>query len=260
GPLLNRNWWDRYYPHVSLGLGFFVLSSYALNRNSHRMLEACLDYFSFISLIGSLFVVAGGIYLHTERQATPLMNTALLAGGALLSNALGTTGASMLLIRPFIRVNKTRIREFHVIFFIFVVSNLGGLLTPVADPPLFLGYLNGVPFHWTIFTVWHIWLVALLSVLAVFFVFDSLAYRKWLRWGRRAVRDARFEFLGTQNFLFLFVILAAVFAPTPAREIIMFSTAAASYRFARKDALKANAFNFHPIREVAFLFAGIFLT
>jgi Na+/H+ antiporter NhaD/arsenite permease-like protein len=172
-PFVHRHWWEKYYPHVSLGLGFAVFAYYVLELDYRRMLHVGIDYLSFIVLIGSLFVAAGGIFLHTERHATPLMNAALLAVGAVVSNLLGTTGASMLLIRPFIRINKPRIRSYHVVFFIFVVSNIGGALTPIGDPPLFLGYLNGVPFHWTILNVWPIWLFALSLVLAIFFVLNT---------------------------------------------------------------------------------------
>ena len=259
-PFIDSHRWERCYPHVSLGLGLFVFAWYLLFLDAHRMLATLVDYFSFIVLIGSLFVAAGGIFLHTERHATPLGNTALLAVGALASNILGTTGASMLLIRPFLRINRPRIRGYHVVFFIFVVSNMGGALTPIGDPPLFLGYLNGVPFQWTILNLWHIWLFALVLVLAVFFAVDTWSYRHWVERKHQRVRGSRFELMGTQNFFFLFIILAAVFAPTPARECIMIAAAAAAHRFAKKDALRANAFSFTPIKEVAILFAGIFAT
>ncbi len=259
-PFVHRHWWEKNYPIVALGLGFLVFSYYLLYLDYHRMVETFRDYFSFIVLIGSLFVTAGGIFIHTERHATPWMNTSLLAAGAVISNLLGTTGASMLLIRPFIRINKLRIREFHVVFFIFVVSNIGGALTPIGDPPLFLGYLNFVPFHWTLVHVWHIWLLALVLVLGVFFVFDTIAYRRWVEERHGKPKPSRIHLQGTQNFFFLLIILVAVFAPTPVRELIMIAAAGAAHRFARKEALRANEFNFTPIREVAILFAGIFAT
>ena len=259
-PLLHRHWWEKYYPIVSLGLGFVVFSHYVISVSAGRMFESLLEYFSFITLIGSLFVVAGGIYLHTERHATPLVNVAMLAVGAVVSNLVGTTGASMLLIRPFIRINKPRIRGYHVVFFIFVVSNVGGALTPIGDPPLFLGYLNGVPFTWTIWRIWPIWLLALGLILAAFYFVDTHSYTRWLEGRHRPAGGTRFEVLGTQNFFFLLIILAAVFASTPAREVVMIAAAAAAYRFAKKAALKANEFSFTPIREVGVLFAGIFAT
>lgn len=259
-PFISREWWDKYYPQVSIGLGFAVFAYYSLALDVRRMLETSMDYLSFIALIGSLFVASGGIFLHTERHATPLLNTFLLAAGAVVSNLLGTTGASMLLIRPFLRMNKQRVRGFHVVFFIFVVSNIGGALTPIGDPPLFLGYLNGVPFHWTIVNVWPIWLLALGLVLGLFFVLDTLSYRKYMAEGHRPVRGTRFHLMGSHNFIFLLIILASVFAPTPVRELIMLCAAVAAYYFADKEALHKNEFSFAPIKEVAILFAGIFAT
>ena len=166
----------------------------------------------------------------------------------------------MLLIRPFLRMNKQRVRGFHVVFFIFVVSNIGGALTPIGDPPLFLGYLNGVPFRWTIVNVWPIWLLALSLVLGIFFAVDTLYYRKYLAGGHRPVKGTRFHLMGSHNFIFLLIILAAVFAPMPVRELIMLCAAIAAYRFASKEALQKNEFSFTPIKEVAILFAGIFAT
>lgn len=259
-PLCAHRWWERNHPIVALGLGFGVFSYYLLSFGPQRMLESLLEYFSFITLIGSLFVVSGGIYLHTERYATPWLNTALLGVGALASNLVGTTGASMLLIRPFIRINKPRIRGFHVVFFIFVVSNIGGALTPVGDPPLFLGYLNGVAFTWSMGRMWPVWLAALIPVLAIFYVLDRRSWATLERSQRRPQRGTRFKLEGAGSFVFLLIILAAVFAQTPVREIIMIAAAAAAHRFARKSALKANDFTFAPIREVAVLFAGIFMT
>jgi Na+/H+ antiporter NhaD/arsenite permease-like protein len=260
GPFINRHWWERYYPHVSIGLGFVVFSAYTLRFGPLRMAETGIEYASFIVLIGSLYVASSGIYLHTERRATPAGNTALLAAGAVAANLLGTTGASMLLIRPFIRMNRARMKGYHVAFFIFAVSNIGGALTPVGDPPLFLGYLEGVPFHWTLVNLWPIWLTATGLVLSIFYVTDLVSYRRWVGAGHTPVRGSRVEVMGTQNFVFLLMILAAVFAKTPTREVIMVAAAFAAHRFARKDALRANEFSFAPIREVAILFAGIFAT
>ncbi len=259
-PFISRRWWERHYPHVSFGAGFLVFAYYVLNLGYHRMLEAGLEYFSFIVLIGSLFVSVGGIFIHTDRRASPLTNTALLAAGALISNILGTTGASMLLIRPFIRINKPRIRNFHIVFFIFVVGNVGGCLTPIGDPPLFLGYLNGVDFFWTLRRTWNIWLLALSVILILFLIIDSLSYAKWARASHARVEGLTLQVAGSKNFVFVLIVLAAVFAATPVREVIMIAAATASYRFAQKEVLRANEFTFAPIKEVAILFAGIFAT
>ncbi len=259
-PFLHRRWWEKYYPHVSIGLGLLVCFYYVYFLDYHRILDTLGEYFSFIVLIGSLFIASSGIYLHTERRATPLVNTILLAFGALISNLLGTTGASMLLIRPFLRINRPRIRGYHIVFFIFIVSNIGGALTPIGDPPLYLGFMNGVPFLWTLYKVWPIWLLAVLLVLAVFFLVDTWSYRKWAKGHPHHVRPARIELRGTRNLFFLSIIIAAVFVHPPLREIIMIAAAAASHRFASKTALHANEFSWAPIKEVAILFAGIFAT
>src|SRR5262249_18708278 len=136
------------------------------------------NYVSFIILLGALYTVSGGIVFAGDIPGKPLTNTTLLAVGAVLANFIGTTGASVLLIRPGVRINKQRQRKSHLpVFFIFMVSNLGGLLTPLGDPPLFLGFLNGVPFEWTL-SLWKEWLLVNGLVLAIFFVWDTLAYRR----------------------------------------------------------------------------------
>lgn len=143
-----KQYWDRFYPHVSVGLAVLVAIYFVLKipEGSITLAHTAKDYFSFICLIGSLFVVAGGVHIKVKGESTPLANVVFLAIGAFAANIIGTTGASMVLIRPWIRMNKIRISPFHVVFFIFIVSNVGGALTPVGDPPLFLGYLRGVPF------------------------------------------------------------------------------------------------------------------
>ena len=265
-PFISRTWWNSNYPIVSLGLAlipavyyFFILD------NPARMLLAGMQYLSFISLIGSLFVVAGGIHIRIKGNSSPAANVFLLAVGAVVANILGTTGASMIMIRPFLRVNGYRLRGFHVVFFIFVVSNMGGALTPIGDPPLFLGYLRGVPFLWMMEYVWHIWLIALGMVLAVFFVIDTVSFRKFEA-GPKHVPASELheeaEVSGLHNIFFLAVILAAVFAEHPPflREALMIAAAAGSYFTTPKSIHIKNDFNFFPIKEVAILFIGIFAT
>lgn len=259
-PILNRHWWEKHYTKISIGLGFLVASYYIFLLDYHRLVNLGLEYFSFIVLIGSLFVASGCIFLHVERQSTPLVNLILLGAGAVVSNVLGTTGASMLLIRPFLRINKSRFRGFHLVFFIFLVSNIGGALTPIGDPPLLLGYLNGVPFSWTIIHLWKIWTLTLGLVLSVFWVLDTLSYRKWLREGHSPAQGTRFKLIGRRNLVFLSLIVAAVFAKTPVREIVMIGSATTALASTSKVTLRANEFDFAPIREVAILFAGIFAT
>ena len=162
GPLLFGRWWAKHYPKVTIGLGTITLLYYWLSlKATATVAHTALDYMSFIALIGSLFVVSGGIHINVRGEATPDVNVVFLLIGGVFANVLGTTGASMLLIRPWLRMNKYRITAHHVVFFIFIVSNVGGCLTPIGDPPLFLGYLRGIPFGWVAEHCWPMWAVAM---------------------------------------------------------------------------------------------------
>jgi Na+/H+ antiporter NhaD/arsenite permease-like protein len=262
-PFTSSRWWEHNYPKVSFGLAavsviyyFFVL------KNGPRMIHSGLEYFSFIALIGSLFVVSGGIHVKIKGRSTPLANTILLALGSVVANVLGTTGASMILIRPFIRFNKYRISGYHIVFFIFIVSNLGGMLTPVGDPPLFLGYLKGIPFFWVLTRIWPIWVLVVTAVLAIFFVIDHHNYQKLPDSLEQEIEEKGEEVAVSShgNYIFLAIILGAVFLPRPIREIVMLCTAIVSCLTTHIDVHDKNEFNFAPIKEVAILFAGIFAT
>src|SRR4051794_35223689 len=173
GPLFLPVWWSKHYPKVALGLATITLGYYLIGLRAFSSVgHAAHEYVSFIALIGSLYVVSGGIHINVKGEATPFVNTVFLLIGALLANVLGTTGASMLLIRPWLRMNKYRITAHHVMFFIFIVSNVGGCLTPIGDPPLFLGYLMGVPFWWVAKNCFPMWATGVTILLATFFVVD----------------------------------------------------------------------------------------
>jgi Na+/H+ antiporter NhaD/arsenite permease-like protein len=265
-PFINRHWWEKYYSHVSIVLGAISVIYYLFFlQNSGRMLYTGIEYLSFIILIGSLFVVAGGIHIRIKGKSTPLANFTLLAIGAIASNFLGTTGASMILIRPYLRVNRYRLRPFHIVFFIFIVSNMGGALTPIGDPPLFLGYLKGVPFFWVLGAVWHIWAIGIGIVLLVFLAMDYISFWKFEHSIDRVPESElheEAEVSGLHNIFFLLVILASVFIQKPMflREFLMVIAAVGSYKMTKKEIHKKNDFNFIPIKEVAILFLGIFAT
>lgn len=263
-PLFFADWWLKHYPKVALTLAVPTLAYYFFGIHAAgRVLHVAHEYVSFIVLIGSLFVVSGGIHINVKGEATPVVNTVFLLIGAVIANILGTTGASMLLIRPWIRMNKYRITAHHIVFFIFIVSNVGGCLTPIGDPPLFLGYLYGVPFWWVAEHCLPIWAVGIGILLAMFYVVDRLNYTRAPR-GVRAIETAseQWRFDGLANILFLAVILFAVFINNPpfARELLMAGAAAGSYFTTNKTVHESNHFNFHPITEVAVLFVGIFAT
>jgi Na+/H+ antiporter NhaD/arsenite permease-like protein len=265
-PFIDKNWWEKNYPLVVFSLGFVVVFYYAFSlHNSPRLFLTSYEYLSFISLIGSLFVVSGGIHVRLRGKSTPIGNVALLATGAVVANILGTTGASMLLIRPFLRINKYRIKGYHVVFFIFIVSNIGGALTPIGDPPLFLGFLKGVPFFWIITHVSTIWILTIGMILFVFYVMDVYNFRKEsIKVKKSAEEIDEPEVSGLHNIIFLLIIIAAVFIESPAplmlREVIMWGAALASFLTTKKEIHQKNDFDFVPLKEVAILFAGIFAT
>ena len=263
-PLLVPGWWLRHYPKVVLGLGAVTLGYYLLVlRNPDRVRHVAQDYLSFILLVGSLFVVSGGIHIKVKGEATPWTNVVFLLMGAVLANLLGTTGAAMLLIRPWIRMNQYRVTAHHIVFFIFLVANVGGCLTPIGDPPLFLGYLQGIPFWWVAEHCWPMWLTGVGILLAIFYVVDRLNFLRAPRAVRRMeTAQETWSFAGLGNLFFLAVILGAVFINRPVflREGIMLAAAAGSYFTTAKSVHQANRFHFHPIQEVAILFIGIFAT
>ena len=256
-----------------------VLILLAVSGAWDPFLTAMEDYFSFISLLFALFVISGGIYLEGDLVATPRVNTAFLALGALLANLIGTTGASLLLIRPVLKTNSERKHTAHIpVFFIFVVSNIGGALLPIGDPPLFLGYLKGVPFFWTLSLVMP-WLTAVALVLLVFFIWDARCYGRETDYSRRKDRKsyAPLRVRGGINFLWLLGVLVAIVVLTPAaltsmgistgplkflREYVMLVMAGASLLTAplTSTSRRENNFTFGPIQEVMFLFIGIFIT
>lgn len=263
-PLFFADWWGKHYTKVAFGLAAVVLAYYLFGIHAPgRVLAVGHEYVSFIALIGSLFVVSGGIHINVKGEASPVVNVVFLLLGAVVANLLGTTGASMLLIRPWIRMNKYRITAHHIVFFIFIVSNVGGCLTPIGDPPLFLGYLYGIPFWWVAEHCLPMWATGIGILLGMFYVVDRINFNKAPR-GVRAKETAQEEwrFDGLSNVLFLAVILGSVFVNHPPflRELMMIGAAVGSYFTTKKQVHEANRFNFHPIKEVAILFVGIFAT
>ena len=263
-PLAFPSWWERNANKllVSMAMSLPVLTL-VIPDGSHLLVESLVDYFSFIVLLGALFVISGGIFIKGEFAGTPLVNTAFLAIGAVLSNLIGTTGApSMLLIRPYLRANHKRRNRSHLaVFFIFVVSNIGGLLTPLGDPPLFLGFLRGVPFEWTL-TLLPIWATALGAVLLVFNLYDQYIFvREDVETPGALAEEVqprrRLHIQGKRNFLYLFgVMMAAILSghfgwPRGVQELAMISMALLSWFTTPKKVHQENHFQFHPIMEVA---------
>ena len=281
-PLFAPHWWESNRSKaIVAGLCAAPVAAYLLafhgSAGAHVLVEKGEEYLAFIVLLGALFVITGGIHVGGSLSGTPLLNTAILGLGGLLASFIGTTGASVLLVRPLLRANAPRQRKVHVIvFFIFVVSNCGGLLTPLGDPPLFLGYLKGVPFEWTL-RLWPEWLLVNGVLLVLFNVWDQWAIAKEERErpGAQLEEVQRHEPLSIQgrwNFLFLLGIVATIFSAGRGlghggrpwafgvQEGLMALLAVAAYATTRPENRARNRFSTGPIVEVAVLFAGIFVT
>jgi Na+/H+ antiporter NhaD/arsenite permease-like protein len=258
-----------------LGVYLFVRHDY------HMTVETFADYGSFAIQLAALYVAAGGIYINVNMNARPFANTVILFAGACMANIIGTTGASVLLIRPFIRINNHRIKPYQIVLFIFIVSNAGGLLTPLGDPPLFIGFLKGVPFFWTLQHLIFPWILAVGSLCLIFYFLDRRNKEVGFTPKPEVVakNEAKTEFYvkGKRNLFWLGVILVAIFIDPKVidgvpyipfeglkisfvREIIQLTAAFLCYKNASKTALQGNHFTFGPILEVVFLFFGIFFT
>jgi Na+/H+ antiporter NhaD/arsenite permease-like protein len=279
-PLIARDWWKDDLNKAKVAAFFsipvVVLFAYHFGEaGNHAILHQATHYASFIVLLATLYVISGGILIEGGFRGTPLSNVLLLAIGAVLANLIGTTGAAMLMIRPLIRSNRHRHNVVHVpVFFIFIVANCGGLLTPLGDPPLFLGFLNGVPFEWTL-RLFPPWLLVNGTLLAVFALWEWFA---WFGEARDAsdqppaAHDSSFALRGAHNFVFLAGVLALLFVaghgflnhgrrwPFGLQEAGLAALAVASFFSTRPDIREKNHVTFGPIIEVAVLFAGIFVT
>ncbi len=278
GPLFYEHFWHKNYPKVAVAFAAIVVLYYIFALgNTHAPIHALAEYVQFIALLAALYIASGGIMIDIDKKATPMANVLLLLVGAIIANLVGTTGASMLLIRPFMRLNKTRIKAYHVIFFIFIVSNIGGSLTPIGDPPLFLGFLKGVPFFWTLEHNFLPWIIAVILLLIVFYWLDVRNKTNYGLSDEEIVYSNKIKLIGLRNFFWLGLIIASVFLDpnvidwVPAihydgqkfsflRELIMLLVAYISFKMANKEAINGNEFSFEPIREVAFIFVGIFGT
>ncbi len=280
-PLLVPHWWES---NLNKGIisALFALPVvfYIFRLESSRLIETGVEYAAFMALLSALFIISGGIYLRGSLPGTPFTNTVVLATGAIFSNIIGTTGASMLLIRPILRANERRRHQVHiVVFFIFIVSNIGGMLTPLGDPPLFLGFLRGVPFDWTIRLLPH-WLLMVTALLIIFYLWDRRRFEAEQTTRQGAVRTAfetreKLSVEGQVNFLLLLGVLAVAFvvgrfgdqiglqsdyARRGGQIVGMGILAGLSMLLTRQDTRAANNFTLYPIIEVAVIFAGIFAT
>jgi len=269
-PLVAGHWWHKNRNKAIVAAGCAIPAAiYVLTKAGGRAAlgHELEGYVSFIVLLTALYTISGGVVLSGHLRPTSAVNVGFLATGALLANVIGTTGASMLLVRPLLRINAQRSRRAHVpVFFIFVVSNTGGLLTPLGDPPLFLGFLQGVPFDWTL-GLWPQWLMVNGALLVVFAVWDRRADRvdkpnafhpaKVGPTGPLRLEGWKWNLplmLGVAG-----VVLAKTLVPFPFGELGMLGLTGLSLAKTAKPLREANGFSWGPMAEVAILFAGIFV-
>ena len=278
-PLFWNHFWEKNRNKliIAIILSVPVVIYLLLNGLSDKLIETIVfDYIPFIILLGALFTITGGIYLSGDIEAKPWINTLFLTVGAILASFVGTTGAAMLLIRPVIQTNRQRKFKVHtILFFIGIVANSGGLLTPLGDPPLFMMYLRGAPFEW-FFNLLPEWLFVNVLLLIVYFIVDKYNYKKEdlssIQLDKSNIRPLKLE--GKRNFIFLLlVILAVAFLNEEylaiihsnhyfkfIREAIIILAAYLSILVTPKLLRVSNNFTWNPIQEVAYLFLGIFIT
>jgi Na+/H+ antiporter NhaD/arsenite permease-like protein len=285
-PLINHHFWEKHYGKISLfwAIAFIIPFYYQATSSSEVAYELLhvmlLEYVPFIILLLSLFTVAGGICLRGTIIGTPRMNLLLLSTGTVLASWMGTTGAAMLLIRPLIRANKWRLNKVHImVFFIFLVANIGGALTPLGDPPLFLGFLHGVSFFWTTKYLFFPMIFVSSILLVLFFFIDNYFYKKETKIPDEKNNIANIQILGKINFiLLLFVVLSVLLSgfwnphiyytimgvhlelQNILRDIFLLFITLISIKMTKENIRKENGFTWFPIMEVAKLFAGIFIT
>lgn len=283
-PLVNEEWWHHNFGKVSAFWGLLLVIpmtfTFGPGATLYEVLHAyLLEYFPFIILLLALFTISGGVRIKGYLKGTPEVNTGILLIGTLLASWMGTTGAAMLLIRPILRANAWRNTKKHiVIFFIFLVANVGGSLTPLGDPPLFLGFLQGVGFFWTTTNLfWEMAFVATI-LLAIYYAWDKYLYNKETN---TPPQDDGSEPLGLEGSFNLLLILGVVGAvlfsglvkigeftvyhvhvriENVIRDVVLLFLTWVSWHFTSKESRAANGFNWFPIQEVGKLFAGIFIT
>lgn len=282
-PMIAPRFWHHHFPKIAFGWGLLfalpfvmIYGGIALHEILHVMLG---EYLPFIILLWGLFTVSGGIYFKGSLVGKPAVNILILLIGTILASWMGTTGAAILLIRPLIRANKERRYKVHtVVFFIFLVANVGGLLTPLGDPPLFLGFLNGVPFFWT-FKMWNKLLFSVTYLLIIYTIVETYLYRRETKGVvQTPIKAEPIKIYGGTNFVYLLGIVCAVLMSgslrlgelhvaglhftyqSLLRDVIIIVMGILSLKTTKSEYREANGFTWFPIKEVAFLFVGIFAT
>lgn len=277
GPIFYQNFWHKYYIKISMIISISICIYYIIYLNSlFKILITLIEYIQFILLILVLYISSGGIFIEINKKINSKINLLILFFGSCISNLIGTTGASIILIRPYIKINKKNIKPYHIIFFIFIISNIGGSLTPIGDPPLFLGFLKGVPFFWTLKNNFLPWIFSLIILGGFFYIID---FKNHIDIKNKIKKDKKPYILiyGGKNFFWLIIITISIFLENKIfhfipdikynnhsisfiREIIIILIILFLYKNANKYAFKKNKFNFKPLEEICFVFIAIFIS
>ena len=283
-PLVASDFWHHNFGKISAFWATLFILPFMLSQGWQITLYevlhvGLLEYIPFIILLLALFTISGGVQLTGSLVGTPIINTAIILVGTLLASWMGTTGAAMLLIRPLLRANKERKYKVHiVVFFIFLVANIGGSLTPLGDPPLFLGFLKGVDFFWTTKAMFLPMLFMVISLLIIFYIYDTIQFKKEEPLPQVSSKE-KIGIKGSFNLLLIIgvvcsVLLSGFWKPNIdftiyhvhlelqniIRDILLLLLAYGSWKFTIKEIREANEYTWFPIQEVAKLFAGIFIT
>lgn len=274
-PLISEKFWEKNFAKIILGFtGITLFSDIFILHDIKTPILSIIEYLQFIIFIVVLYIISGGIYLEINKKGTPIVNCLLLLFGAIISNFIGTTGAATLLIRPFMKINRGRLEPYHIIFFIFIVCNIGGSLSPIGDPPLFSGFLKGVPFFWTLKHNILPWIIANGLLLIIFFFLD---YNNKKNCCDVLDKSKIINIQGKMNFVYILLTLIAIFInpiiipslPTInifghnialIREILLTIIGICAYKKSNREILEKNEFTFAPIHELCILFLGIFIT
>ena len=274
-PLISEKFWEKNFTKVILSFtGITLFSDLFILHDIKTPILSIIEYLQFIIFIAVLYIISGGIYLEINKKGTPMVNCILLLFGAIISNLIGTTGAATLLIRPFMKINRGRLEPYHIVFFIFIVCNIGGSLSPIGDPPLFSGFLKGIPFFWTLKHNILPWIVANSLLLIIFFFLD-INNKKI---SCEVIDKSKIiNIKGKLNFLYILITLLAIFInpiifpSLPVlhifghniafiRELILVIVGICAYKTSDKSVLEKNEFTLAPIHELCVLFLGIFIT
>jgi len=281
-PLVAPHFWHHHFPKISAAWALIFAIPFLIIYKGHAVYEILhiylVDYIPFIILLWGLFTISGGIYVKGTLRGTPILNTFLILIGTALASWVGTTGAAMIMIRPLLRANAERKHKVHlIIFFIFLVANIGGTLTPLGDPPLFLGFLHGVSFFWTLGLFPELLIVAII-LLAMFYIWDTILYKKEGLTMDTGKEKEPLKIEGAFNFIFLLGVVGGVlfsgiaqlgevnifgvhvFIQSICRDFWIVLMGLLSLKFTAKAIREENEFSWFPIQEVAYLFAGIFMT